>query len=86
MKIHEIVRSADPVIGILPESYRVFPGDIVVLKSKRGSRKFIMIRDISTAEHCTALCGISRRTCKHYEFICPYYCYLKPIDDFLEEL
>lgn len=86
MKIHEIVRSADPVTGILPESYRVSPGDIVVLKSKRGSRKFIMIRDKRKSDPCDGACGIRKSTCRHYAFICPYYCYLKPIDDVLEDI
>jgi hypothetical protein len=86
MKVHEVVRSAGPVIGFLPERCRVHPGDIVVLKSKRGSRRFIMTRNMSTAHHCNGSCSISRNTCRHYEFICPYYCYLKPIDDVLEEL
>jgi hypothetical protein len=86
MKVHEVVRSAEPVTGFLPESCRVPPGDIVVLKSKRGSRRFIMTSDMSTAHHCTDSCGIHRSTCRHYAFICPYFCYLKPVDDVLEEL
>lgn len=86
MKVHEVVRSAGPLPELLPERCRVNPGDIVVLKSRRGSRKFIMTEDKTKANHCNGPCGIRRSTCRHYEFICPYYCYLKPISDVLEEL
>lgn len=86
MKVHEIARSSEPISDLLPERCRVYPGDVVVLKSRRGSRRFIMITDKSKAYHCKGNCGIRRSTCRHYEFICPYYCYLKPISDVLEEL
>ena len=61
-------------------------GDIMVLKSKKGSKKYIVMASGGRASHCGITCALSKSNCMHYAFNCNYYHYLKPVTDVMEEV
>ena len=86
MSTHRFIRSKDKWDYTSPSTVALQTGYKVILTSRKGSRMFIHVRDESTPYHCYDKCDISRSTCYHYGFICPYYGYLKSIDTLLEDL
>lgn len=87
MNTYEIERHKE-IRTIWPRPRLVKPaiGDVVILKSKTRTRKYIVARDTSNMWHCGVKCGIARSTCVHYDLCCACYSYLKPIDSILENL
>ena len=75
------VRNLWPDTGVHPKD-----GDIIILKNKKRTRKYVYSRDTSAMCHCGIKCCITRSACVHYDFECKYNHYLKPLDDVLEEL
>lgn len=84
MCTYEVTRQRD----ICPIGPAISPkqGDIMVLKSRKGSKKYIVMASGGRASHCGVTCALSRSNCIHYKFNCKYYHYLKPVTDVMEEL
>ena len=86
MSTHRFVRSKDKWDYNNRATVTLHTGDKVILISRKGSRMFIFVKDGSKPYHCYDKCDISRSTCGHYGFTCPYYGYLKSMDKMLEDL
>lgn len=82
-----VINRQDVVRNIWPKpAVRPRDGDIIILKNKKRTRKYVYSRDTCGMYHCGNKCSITRSACLHYDFECKYHHYLRPVEEVLEEL
>jgi hypothetical protein len=75
------VRNVWPDTAVHPKD-----GDIIILKNKKRTRKYVYSKDTCGMYHCGTKCSITRAECVHYDLGCTYHHYLRPVEDVMEEL